>query len=377
MKTGSLYRPVMNHPLTKLMLVLVATIVYAPIFVQLYKSLGYVSASFMLLPIALAGWLFGLSGGLLAALLHTLLSVALFHLVRGSGWRIVIELWPGYFVAVFTGLLTGWLSKLFKQVKEQSRIIESEREALKKEIAERKKYENELLRVSNLESIGRLTTGIAHEINNPLTSASLNLQTLKSKLQNSSMDKDVLQKFDIIKRNIDRAAIIAKELLKFCRQDELELAPLDIHGTIKDVLMLMEHKLDDITIRQDMPEVPLVSGDAVKLEQVFTNIIDNSVEAMPDGGDIFISALPVDDYIEVKITDTGGGIAKEHISKVFDPFFTTKKAGAGTGLGLAICYGIIRQHNGDMQIASDTGKGTTVIVKLPSMRGHEKDTHSR
>ena len=377
MKTGSLYRPVMNHPLTKLMLVLVATIVYAPIFVQLYKSLGYVSASFMLLPIALAGWLFGLSGGLLAALLHTLLSVALFHLVRGSGWRIVIELWPGYFVAVFTGLLTGWLSKLFKQVKEQSRIIESEREALKKEIAERKKYENELLRVSNLESIGRLTTGIAHEINNPLTSASLNLQALKSKLQNSSMDKDVLQKFDIIKRNIDRAAIIAKELLKFCRQDELELAPLDIHGTIKDVLMLMEHKLDDITIRQDMPEVPLVSGDAVKLEQVFTNIIDNSVEAMPDGGDIFISALPVDDYIEVKITDTGGGIAKEHISKVFDPFFTTKKAGAGTGLGLAICYGIIRQHNGDMQIASDTGKGTTVIVKLPSMKGHEKDTHSR
>ncbi len=246
-----------------------------------------------------------------------------------------------------------------------------------RDITERKKHEAELLRASNLESIGRLATGIAHEINNPLTNVSLNLQILKNRLQNSITDANTLQKLEAIERNIDRASIIAKELLLFSRQRESESIPLNINNIIRGVLVLMKYKLKEVAIHQNLPEIPVILGDPVKLEQVFINILNNSVEAMPHGGDIFISTSHINNYIEVKISDTGVGISDDHISKVFDPFFTTKEVGAGTGLGLSICYGIINQHSGTIEVSSKVGKGTTVIIKLPIMENNEKDSYSR
>jgi two-component system NtrC family sensor kinase len=115
-------------------------------------------------------------------------------------------------------------------------------------------------------------------------------------------------------------------------------------------------------------------GDRGKLEQVFINVLSNSLEAMPSGGTISINTIQRDGMIEVRITDTGTGISGQDVSRVFDPFFTTKEVGEGTGLGLSICYGIIRQHHGHILLSSAVGKGTTVTITIPTRRENEKNT---
>ena len=236
------------------------------------------------------------------------------------------------------------------------------------DIETRKKLEQQLKRLAQsdrLVSLGQLAAGIAHEINNPLTNASLNVQILKNRLENSAGDKNILQKLEAIEKNVHKASTIAKELLQFSHQRELEFIPLNVNDVITSVLTLLKYKLKGITIHENLADIPNVMADHRKLEQVFLNILSNSIEAMPDGGDIYIATTSSDGMANVQICDTGSGILKENLSKVFDPFFTTKEIGAGTGLGLSICYGIIHQHNGYIEMASTLGQGTTAIVKLP------------
>ena len=236
------------------------------------------------------------------------------------------------------------------------------------DIETRKKLEQQLKRLAQsdrLVSLGQLAAGIAHEINNPLTNASLNVQILKNRLENSAGDKNILQKLEAIEKNVHKASTIAKELLQFSHQRELEFIPLNVNDVITSVLTLLKYKLKGITIHENLADIPNVMADHRKLEQVFLNILSNSIEAMPDGGDIYIATTSSDGMANVQICDTGSGILKENLSKVFDPFFTTKEIGAGTGLGLSICYGIIHQHNGSIEMASTLGQGATAIVKLP------------
>lgn len=236
------------------------------------------------------------------------------------------------------------------------------------DIETRKKLEQQLKRLAQsdrLVSLGQLAAGIAHEINNPLTNASLNVETLKNKLKSCCGYDDILNKVDAIGRNVGKASTIAKELLQFSHQKELEFIPLNINNVITSVLTLLKYKLNDVTIHENLSDIPDVMADHRKLEQVFLNILSNSIEAMPDGGDIYIAASSSNGMVNVQICDTGVGIPKENISKVFDPFFTTKEIGAGTGLGLSICYSIIHQHNGSIEITSTLEEGTTAIVKFP------------
>jgi signal transduction histidine kinase len=236
------------------------------------------------------------------------------------------------------------------------------------DIETRKKLENHLKLLAQSEklaSIGQLAAGIAHEINNPLTNASLSIQTLKGRLKHNSEDKDFIQKLDAVERNVDRASIIAKELLQFSRERETELIPVNINKTIAGALTLLSHPLKNISVHHNMSEAPEIMGDPRKLEQVFINILNNAVEAIRGEGSISINTMHDDGLVTIEITDTGQGIGEEVLSRVFDPFFTTKEVGAGTGLGLSICYGIISQHNGAIEISSVPQKGTTVTIKLP------------
>ena len=238
-----------------------------------------------------------------------------------------------------------------------------------RDITEKHKIEQELLNAKKLESIAILAAGIAHEINNPLTNASLNLQVLKKRLEDSILDREILNKLESVQRNMDRASMIAKELLVFSRQRELEFKPINIINIITDVLTHIKYRLNNVKMHQDLVSVPDIVGDPVKLGQVLINVFNNSFEAMPKGGDIFISTSFKNGQVEVKIADTGTGIPEGIMSKVFDPFFTTKEIGVGTGLGLAICYGIINQHKGNMEISSALGRGTDVCIKLPVNEG--------
>ncbi|MBI5682623.1 MAG: hypothetical protein HZC45_05605 [Deltaproteobacteria bacterium] len=248
------------------------------------------------------------------------------------------------------------------------------------DIETRRDLEHRLQRLAQSEklaSLGRLAAGVAHEINTPLTNASLNMQIMRSRLKNS-ISAHHLQRIEAVERNIDRASTIAKEILQFSRTRETEFIPLDINNAIEGALTLIRYKLRNIKVHLNMSDVYDVMGDPVKLEQVFINLLNNSIEAMPDErGDIFITTSNDSGCVKADISDTGIGISKEYISKAFDPFFTTKDIGAGTGLGLSICYGIINQHNGTIEITNNAGKGTTVTIGLPVMNDYEKDTHSR
>lgn len=245
------------------------------------------------------------------------------------------------------------------------------------DIETRKKIEQQarlLVQAEKLSSLGQLAAGIAHEINNPLTNASLGIQTLKHKLSSNGTDSDIVERLSAVEKNIDRASLIAQELLQFSHASEKDFRPLNINNAIKSSLTLLQYKLQKIALTQDLATVPDVMGDPVKLEQVFINILSNSIEAMPEGGELFIASQSEDGMIKVRITDTGCGVSMENQSRVFEPFFTTKDVGLGTGLGLSVSYGIIRQHHGLIELSSKPGQGTTVTIKIPTKEEYEKDT---
>ena len=226
-----------------------------------------------------------------------------------------------------------------------------------------------LAQSEKMASLGRLASGIAHEVNTPLTSASLNAQMLRTKLKSQRATSAVMEKLDAIERNITRASVIAKELLQFSHIKEVELTPINIGDVISNALEPLEYQLQNTSILWTKSDLPDILGDMGKLEQVFINIFNNSIEAMPSGGRISISTGVAQDNVWVKIIDTGIGIKTDVINNVFEPFFTTKDIGKGTGLGLSICFGIIEHHHGSIELTGENNKGTTVTMQFPVSRG--------
>lgn len=229
-----------------------------------------------------------------------------------------------------------------------------------------KQQERFLVQARKLSSLGQLAAGIAHEINNPLTNALLGIQAIKNKLSNGETAKNVVSRLRAVERNIERASLIAQELLKFSHTRGEHFHLLNINNAIKSSLTLLQYKLHDVALTQELASVPDVMGDPVKLEEVFINILSNSIESMPEGGKLYIGSFSKDGMIEVRITDTGCGISEENQSRVFEPFFTTKDVGSGTGLGLSMSYGIISQHHGFIELTSKPGEGTTATIKIPT-----------
>ncbi|MBW2690959.1 MAG: hypothetical protein JRC99_13700, partial [Deltaproteobacteria bacterium] len=230
---------------------------------------------------------------------------------------------------------------------------------------ERLKQDNELMQVRNLESLGRMAAGIAHEVNNPLTNASINIQMLRKKLSSLEDKTPILQRVEAVERNIERASNIAKELLLFSHQKELKLALIDLTEIIEKAFAQITSDLERITLRKDLLSASEVLGDPLKLEGLFINLFNNAISAMPEGGTLSVASFEENGKIVIKVRDTGCGIPPEHLSKVFDPFFTTKEVGVGTGLGLSIAYGIVRQHHGTIEVSTSNNEGTMFVVKLP------------
>jgi len=234
-----------------------------------------------------------------------------------------------------------------------------------RDVSEKRRIENELLNARKLESIAILAAGIAHEINNPLTNASLNIELLLEKLRAVRLDTEDIQRLEKIEKNVDRAAVIARDLLHFSRQRDFEFKPVDVNEIIRNSIAQLEYKFKNTAIYLDLHSVLPVLGDMARLEQAFINLINNSIESMTQKGELQITSKNINGYLELTFRDTGAGIPPEVTEKVFDPFFTTKEIGEGTGLGLAICYGIIKKHQGSIELSSELGKGTVVTVKLP------------
>ena len=240
------------------------------------------------------------------------------------------------------------------------------------DITERIDLESQLSQAEKLSSIGLLAAGVAHEVNTPLAVISSYAQMLAKQVQGDEKQSALLDK---ITKQTFRASEIVNNLLNFSRTAGGEFADVNINQVIHDTLSLLEHQLKSARVRieEDLySDLPPIHGNIGKLQQVFLNLFLNAKDAMQGGGTLLVTTRN-GSGVTVSISDTGSGIAPEHVSRIYDPFFTTKTAPRngerrGTGLGLSVTYGIIQEHAGKIWVESREGQGTTFYLEFPFVR---------
>lgn len=238
---------------------------------------------------------------------------------------------------------------------------------LVKDIEQRRLMEKQMAQADKLASIGQLSAGIAHEINNPLGVILGYTQLL---LRNEKTETDRYRDLKTIEKHVKNCKSIVKDLLNFARSSKPEIKTTMINEAADDVLNFILHhsKLDGIDIiRNYDEEVPPMLLDEKKIRQVLINLLMNAGHAVREKGSISLSTkyIKQDNKVAITVADTGYGIEKKNLARIFDPFFTTKPTGEGTGLGLSVSYGIVKSHGGEVLVESEPGKGTQFTVLLP------------
>lgn len=218
-------------------------------------------------------------------------------------------------------------------------------------------------RADKLATIGELAAGAAHEIRNPLTAIKSSIQYLTTKRQNTREKNLLLSAL----KETERIDEILSALLSFSRPSDIKMAKCNISETLEKCLEFIsfQAKKQKVKLSRNLSFSPLfIKADKAQLKQLFLNLFLNSLQAMKDGGELKVEVTSLENQrVLIIISDTGKGISKENLDKIFDPFFTTKKG--GTGLGLSICYGIVKSHQGEIEVKSKLNRGTIALVKLP------------
>ncbi len=240
--------------------------------------------------------------------------------------------------------------------------------ARKRAEAELRRQQEILFLNEKMAALGRLAAGIAHELNNPLGIISSRIEVMLLEAEDQHLPPALLEDLNVLHRNTQRAAEIARGLRSFARQSPREHTPVDINAVVDEGLLLMGKSLatDGIEVATRLDRtLPVISGDAGALHQVLINLLTNAREAMAGRGKISIDTGPSErpGHVRLVIRDTGPGISPDHLPRIFDPFFTTKPD--GTGLGLSLSYGIIQDHHGTVDVESTPGQGTTFVLTLP------------
>jgi signal transduction histidine kinase len=250
-------------------------------------------------------------------------------------------------------------------------ITDAERQR-RRQYAELQETHQRLAQAAKLASIGELAGGMAHEINTPMTSI-LSLATHMTEGRAvSSLTPDQRKSLDVIATQAQRASRIVGNLLTFARQSRLELSRVDVGELLEMAIGLVHYRLDHGTVRIDCEideDLPFVLADAGRVTEVFVNLLNNAIDAIPAGGTLVVRASVTRDAqarVRVEVADTGSGISPDDLPRIFDPFFTTKPPGQGTGLGLSISHSIVKDHGGEIWAESSVGSGTTVVVTLPA-----------
>ena len=256
-------------------------------------------------------------------------------------------------------------------------------EEVRRSYEELKRSQHLLVRQEKLASLGRLAAGLAHELNNPLSSVAGFAEALQRRAAGGEMvdqagASDVQGYLTLIQEEVARAATIVRRLLDFARQREPAFGVVDIEGVVMKAISFVQRQAqlaNQCIVVARFPEGSRVYADAQMLQQVFLNLLTNALDAIESGGEVRISARqrqrcdgqkPGETWLDVMVSDTGTGISAKDLPRVFDPFFTTKEIGKGTGLGLAICQSIVEQHRGTIEVQSEgIGKGTAVTLSLP------------
>jgi two-component system NtrC family sensor kinase len=242
------------------------------------------------------------------------------------------------------------------------------------DVTSRVRLEEQLQQREKLSSIGLLAAGVAHEINTPLTGVSSYTQMLLGMFATHDPKHKLLEK---INRQTERATGIVNNLLNFSRVGGVtEFGEVDVNHVLEDTLQLLEPQMRhaQINVVRDFDaDLPRAHGNAGKLQQVFTNLLLNARDALPDGGTITLRTRAEEsDAVTVYVADDGIGIAPENVARIYDPFFTTKGVGRGTGLGLAVTYGIVQEHSGHIAVESAPGRGTTFRITVPTVQARAR-----
>ena len=227
------------------------------------------------------------------------------------------------------------------------------------------KMQLELVQLERLAVAGQLTATFAHEVGTPLNLISGHVQLL---IESFSDNEIILRKLSLVQSQIRRLNKIVRRLLDATRRPKLELAPVNLNELIQNVGALIKPTLQTHHIQyleSLRPELPLIQADQKQLEQVLLNFINNSLDAMPNGGELKIETeAGPENRVQIRVHDTGTGILPEHLEKLFEPMFTTKEIGQGTGLGLTICRDIIKEHGGEIEVRAVPGAGATFTILL-------------
>ncbi len=235
------------------------------------------------------------------------------------------------------------------------------------QLEEQRRTQAQLVRVEKLSAVGELASGVAHEINNPLTTILGQAHLL---LGDGDLPPAVRERVTIISDETTRAARIVQNLLMFARHYPPERRACSLTDQVRRVLDLKGYQLeqDDVRIETDLGECPPVSADENQIQQVLLNLVQNAHRAMVEHGGPRVLTLRVhaaDDCAVIEIADTGPGIPPEILPRIFDPFFTTKPPGHGSGLGLSVSYGIVSEHRGRLRAENRPGGGAVFVVELP------------
>lgn len=249
--------------------------------------------------------------------------------------------------------------------------IQQVMEAFNIMVSELERRQNQLIQAEKLSSLGTLTAGVAHQLNNPLNNISTSCQIAIDEF--ASGDPSLLQR---MLHNIDqetlRARDVVKSLLEFSRTQEFSLRPASLADVVHKAALLAKSQVPpDINVTIDIPPDLTLPLDVQRMQEVFINMIINAAQAIDRQGRIVIAATadPGTREVVIEINDTGRGIPEKNLARIFDPFFTTKEEGQGTGLGLSVVYGIVQQHQGNITVQSHLGQGTSFFIHLPFSDG--------
>jgi PAS domain S-box-containing protein len=256
-----------------------------------------------------------------------------------------------------------------ESLSEKNLIINQTNQELKVTMDDLRDAQNQLIQTEKMASLGFLTAGVAHEINNPINFIYNGVKAIEMSLQERGNEdiSDLSPFIDAINTGIDRVINIVKSLNKYSRSDELPSLDCNMHEVLDDCLIMLNNQLQSRVeiIKKYTNHDPYVHVNEGQMHQAFLNILTNALQAIGEQGVITIETRIEKEIVKVKISDTGMGISKENLKHIFDPFFTTKDPGKGTGLGLSVAQSIFKNHNGSIDCTSGINKGTTFTVRLP------------
>ena len=241
-------------------------------------------------------------------------------------------------------------------------------------LSELNKRSRQLIQAQKLASLGRLTSGVAHELNNPLNNISTSIQILIEEIEEDDLEykKELLVGAE---KEVERGKEIVRSLLEFARERTLTLKQVNFKDLVDSAIKHVKSEIpDNIHLKMEVPN-NIQATVGLRIKSVIINLITNAVHAMKDGGEITIKAKNEfdKDGFSFQVIDTGEGIPQNITTKIFDPFFTTKEVGKGSGLGLSITYGIMEQHSGNISVSSEVGKGTTFTCFLPFHQSEQQE----